>query len=1045
VRSPLNVRQIISLWAAWALLWLPLNAAEYHGNVKFGGLPVPGAIVTATREGRTIAAVSDPQGVYSFTDLPDGTWTIEVQMPAFAPLKRDVAVSAGATAEDWELKLLSLDEIKAAATIVSRPATSPTPLPQTEANTDAAAQEKPDKPKDAPQQQAQQAPPAESNPDTADNFLINGSVNNGASSPFAQFAAFGNNRRGSRGLYSGSVFMTVDNSALDARPFSLTGQDTPRPSYTHLVGGFTFGGPLKIPHLLKNGPTIFVAYQGNRSRNDTVQSALVPTADQRKGDLSSLPFQIFDTNGAPIAGNLIQPNQISRQARDLLSLYPLPNFTGSNQFNYQIPTVGSTHQDALQARFNKAIGRKNQIFGAFGLQSVRSDSTDVFQFLDTNRILGLTANIGWRQVFTPRIFGNFQYTYSRFSNRTTPYFENLRNVSGDAGITGNLQDSRDWGPPNLNFSSGIAGLSDAGASFTRNQTNSLAYSIFWGRGRHNIQAGIDYRRQQFNTLAQQDARGTFNFTGITTHSDLASFLLGVPDASSIAYGNADKYFRASTYNAYVNDDWRVSPELTINAGIRWEYGSPITELYGRLVNLDIAPGFTASAPVVASSPVGSLTSQRYPDSLINPDKTGIEPRIGLSWRPLAGSSMVVRAGYGVYYNTSVYQNIATQMAQQAPLSKSLSVQNSATTPLTLADGFVASSLTTLNTFAVDPNFRVGYAQNWQLSVQRDLPGALVMTATYLGTKGTRGMQEFLPNTYPVGAVNPCATCLPGYAYLVSNGNSTREAGMMQLRRRLHNGLTATVQYTYAKAIDDVSGLGGNLAVATAQSSAAGAPGGGGPGGAGGVGPNQGASATPTPPSGRPTIAQNWLDLSAERGLSPFDQRHLLSVQGQYTTGMGVRGGTLMNGWKGALFKEWTFASQINYGTGFPLTPLYFATVPGTGVIGSLRPDYTGAPLYAAPQGHFLNPAAYVAPPSGQFGNAGRDSITGPGMFTLNGSMSRTFRLSDRFSLDAALNATNVLNHVTYPSWNTVLGNAQFGLPNTANPMRSILTSFRLRF
>ena len=109
---------------------------------------------------------------------------------------------------------------------------------------------------------------------------------------------------------------------------------------------------------------------------------------------------------------------------------------------------------------------------------------------------------------------------------------------------------------------------------------------------------------------------------------------------------------------------------------------------------------------------------------------------------------------------------------------------------------------TPDTFAIDPNFRVGYAQNWQASVQRDLPGSLQLTATYLGIKGTRGMQEFLPNTYPVGAANPCPVVLLGFAYLTSNGNSTREAGQVQLRRRLHNGLTATLQYTFSKSIDD---------------------------------------------------------------------------------------------------------------------------------------------------------------------------------------------------------------------------------------------------
>jgi hypothetical protein len=99
------------------------------------------------------------------------------------------------------------------------------------------------------------------------------------------------------------------------------------------------------------------------------------------------------------------------------------------------------------------------------------------------------------------------------------------------------------------------------------------------------------------------------------------------------------------------------------------------------VNLDIAPGFSAVAPVVANDPVGPLTGKHYPSSFLQPDKSGFEPRIGLAWRPVSGSSLVIRAGYGVYDDTSVYQNIAVQMAQQAPLSKSLSVQNSAADPL----------------------------------------------------------------------------------------------------------------------------------------------------------------------------------------------------------------------------------------------------------------------------------------------------------------------------------------------------------------------------
>jgi trimeric autotransporter adhesin len=155
----------------------------------------------------------------------------------------------------------------------------------------------------------------------------------------------------------------------------------------------------------------------------------------------------------------------------------------------------------------------------------------------------------------------------------------------------------------------------------------------------------------------------------------------------------------------------------------------------------------------------------------------------------------------------------------------------------------------------------------------------------------------------------------------------------------------------------------------------------------------------------------------------------------------------MNGWRGTLLKEWTLLTNITTGSGLPLTPTYFAPTQGTGNTGSLRPDYTGAPLYDAQGGLYLNPAAYALPAAGHYGNAGRDSITGPYQFSMNASLSRTFRLTDRLNLDLRVDATNVLNHVTFQSWNTTFGSTQFGLPNpnAANAMRNLLTTLRVRF
>jgi trimeric autotransporter adhesin len=1003
-------------------------ASEYHGRVSFGGLPVPGATITATQGSQKIVAVSDQQGGYSFADLADGSWKIQVEMQCFSTIEQTVTIAANVPAASWELKLLSLDQIMAKAKEVKAAEIKPVLSVRNDA-----APDKNEAPKPDDSNAAEKKAPEEPAASPSDGLLINGSVNNAATSQFSLAPAFGNSRTGKKSLYTGGLGITLGNSALDARPYSLSGQSLPKSQYNRFTFLGTVGGPLRIPHLLPRGPNFFVAYQWTSNGDATTLTGLVPTAAERSGDL---PFG----GVTPVT-----------QAQDLLKLYPLPNVSGNSLYNYQVSVITDTHQDAMQLRLDKTIGNRNQFYGGFAFQNMRSSGSNLFGFLDTTDTLGINMNANWAHRFSHELFLTTGYKFSRLRTQVAPYFANRTNISGEAGITGNNQDPANWGPPTLIFASGIASLSDGVSAFNRNEANGVSSSVLWNHGHHNVTLGGDFRRQEFNYLSQQNPRGTFTFTGAATgHSDFADFLRGIPDTSAIAYGNADKYLRQSVYDAYLTDDWRLRPELTINAGIRWEYGAPITELYQRLVNLDVVPGFSAVAPVLASNPTGSLTGQTYPASLLRPDRLGIEPRIGISWRPIPGSSVVVRAGYGVYDDTSVYQATALQMAQQSPLSTSLSVQNSAPCPQTLASGFNPCSATTPNTFAVDPNFRVGYAQTWQLGVQSDLPGALQMTATYLGIKGTRGVQEYLPNSYPIGATNLCPGCPLGFVYRTSNGNSTREAGSLQLRRRLRSGFTATLQYTYSKSIDDDSILGGQGPVATTSTSSAG------PGGTGGATTGATTVTASTSPQ-TPAIAQNWLNLSAERGLSTFDQRNLLNAQIQYTTGVGLGGGSLLSGWRGKVLKRWTVLGQFAAGSGLPQTPVYLAAVTGTGVTGSIRPNVTGVSVYDAPAGFHLNAAAYAAPLAGQWGDARRNSITGPNTFTFNASLARTFRLKDRYNLDVQVYSTNLLNHVVFTAWNTTLNPASnpgsslastsplFGLPAAANAMRSLQTTMRLRF
>jgi hypothetical protein len=958
-----------------------LAASGLSGRVLFAGSAMPGATVTATQGDRTQRTTSDVDGAFQFTALDDGSWTLRVEMRGFVTIGRDIVVPFAGLPLVVTLTMQSYDEIVG-------PGSSHAPSPALPVSSLAVAAE---------------VPP----PDEAD--ILNGSTNNGAASPFAQPRAFGNGRPRGRPLYTGGVTAVLGNSAWNASPFSFVSGGHPAPSYGDVQLGATLGGPLKIPWLATNGPNTVVAYQHNVNHNVTTQFAEMPTGAERTGDFSALGVEVRDPlTGLPFLGNVIPSNRISPQAAALVNDYPLPNVATTGA-NYQLPVVSETTRDNLQVLMSQSVHTRNTLTGTFAFQRTVTDTNNLFNFEDANRQSSLTGTVAWTRRLTTRSQIRFTYQFVRATTNETPFFANRENVAGDAGIAGNNQDPVNWGPPTLVFPD-VAGLSDAEYQQSTNQKHAFGAEASLKHGSHNLTWGGDLRRNAVAVLSQPDPRGTLSFTGVATGVAFADFLLGLPTTSAIAFGNTETRLRDLTSDLYFTDDWRIRPGLTLNLGARWEYEAPFTEAAGHLVNLEVAPDFSAISPVLATNPVGPLTGTSYPSSLIRPDKRGFEPRLATSWRPWLGSSLVIRGSYGLYRNLGVYQSLALLLAQQPPLAKTFSVQNSPQTPLTLANAFPQSlPTTTANTFAVDPNFRDGDVHTWQVSAQRDLPASLTMIVSYLGAKGSRLMQAFLPNTYPAGAENPCPTCPSGFVDVTSNGTSLRNAGQFTLRRRLANGFTATVQYTLAKATDDAATF-SNTGI------------------------------TPTSLA----IAQNWLDLGAERGPSSFDQRHLVTAQIQYSTGQGVAGGTLLDGFWGSLFKDWTIAGQLTTGSGLPLTPVAFVAVAGTGVVG-VRPDLTGVPPEPAPPGSYVNPAAFSAPAPGTWGTAGRNSIRGPVQFSLDMSLSRVFRLGSRLNLDWRFAATNVLNRVTFATIGTVITSPQFGLPTQANPTRTLLMTMRLRF
>jgi hypothetical protein len=392
-----------------------------------------------------------------------------------------------------------------------------------------------------------------------------------------------------------------------------------------------------------------------------------------------------------------------------------------------------------------------------------------------------------------------------------------------------------------------------------------------------------------------------------------------------------------------------------------------------------------------------------PAALLRPDKNNFAPRGAITWKPIPKRSLQVRAGYGIYYNPSVYNSIASRLSAQPPFAQTSTLITSLTNVLTIQNGLAAQpgGKPILNTYAVDPNYRVGYAQTWNTNIQTDLPRSLVLDVGYLGTKGTRLDIQTLPNRAAPGSPLTAEERrqignATGFTYEASEGDSIYHALQVRLSRRMRRGLGFNALYTFGKSIDNSSTFGG---------------------------------------AGN-TVAQDANDLRAERGLSSFDQRHKLSFTSTLSSP------NRQNRW----LKDWTLQGTVNFATGTPLTARVLGNqsdTGGTGSIGSGRAEATGLPANCC--GTFFNLAAFTLVPAGQFGNVGRNTIEGPSTFSINSSVGRSFSLSERRRIELRLEANNLTNHVNFSNINTVVNASNFGLPVAAGAMRTLNMTVRFRF
>jgi Carboxypeptidase regulatory-like domain len=839
----------------------------------------------------------------------------------------------------------------------------------------------------------------------------------------------------------GNVSETYSNSAFDARPYPLNVASSPQiPSYSERLA-VSAGGPLSIPKIYNGGDktSFFFHYNLQRSKSPFDSFSTVPTLAERAGDFSgaviragplagTVPLIYNPASGppgqrSPFPNNQVPTAMFSPAAIGLLKYIPPPNLPGSVQ-NFHLQESLPLNTDRLMGRVGYQASARDSISVMYFLQTDRSESVSNYpDFTSTRSILGQDLNANETHTFSPHSINTLMLNFNRQRSSLLNPFAYKQDIAGNLGITGISQNPRDWGVPEISFTN-FGGLNDAIPSLTRNQTFRAVETLLWIHGKHNLHLGGEIRRVEVNPLSDPDARGTFTFTGFTTSDftasgqpvngtgyDFADFLLGLPQATSVRYGTAANYLRSWVFAGFVEDDWRFKPRLTFNFGLRYENFRPFVEKYGHLSDLALGGGFSGATQVTSADSGG------LPPSLLRASNLNFSPRAGVALRPWSSHSLVLRAGFGLFYDGSIYERLAANLVNQPPFAEASSLVTGPAGTLTLADGFPSLGPNVLkNTYAVDPNVRTPYGETWNAGLQDEIVRNVILSINYVGTKGTHLDLLLSPNRMLQGQSGNLALANAlQFTYETFGADSIYNGVEVGLRRNFHSGLAIFGTYTFSKSIDDASSIGG----------------------AGGV------------------VAQDPFDLQAERGLSAFDARHKFRAFVMYQLPFGEEKRWLHGGGIAArALGNWRIMNNATIQSGTPYTARVLGNLSnnnGSGANFSERADATGLPVSLPASQRtaqeYFNTAAFTLPPAGQLGNAGRNTIPGPPLISFNSSLGKQFIFSREKGVNGEfrIEANNVFNTANYGGLSTVVNAADFGRVTSVRSMRTLQLTMRVRF
>jgi hypothetical protein len=811
-------------------------------------------------------------------------------------------------------------------------------------------------------------------------------------------------RSGSNQLH-GSAFEYVRNYDLNATNFFSPGQPD---GLKRNQFGFTFGGPVILPKLYngKDKTFFFTSFQDTKlSQTPSSSFSVSPTAAERNGDFSALGTTIIDpSTGAPFPGNMIPVSRFSPAAVALLKYLPVP---GAGTDTVQFQTAQKLDEFQWIGKLDQSITDKEKLTASLVYTNQNNlpslNPNNIFTATQGISIVVPTANLNLTSIIGPNLLNVFHASYSRQDSL-------LRGVKGpDASTLGIQQPNLDPGTlGNIQVANFFSAFNAYFPERVVQNTVQIYDSVSWIKGKHELKFGVEYQQRQTTAYSTYESSGQFTFAGEFSGSNLTDYFLGLPSKYQLsAPVTADERYHTPSF--YALDNFRVSRKLTINLGLRYDPFFAPSDYY-RNQGMLWSPGSQSTR--FPNAPVDVL----FPGDPgvngigLNNDLHTFAPRLGLAYDPTGSGKLAIRAGYGWFYEAQD-GNIDEALTGQQPFVNQVVI----TPPQSFTNPFAGQPVFNPNAIGSfsPPVFYNGFSKNnvnglvqqWNFTVERQLPGSTLIRAGYVGSKGThlQILNDVNPGVYEPGATEanlnqrrPYGSNFSDIILMQSVGNSTYHAFQLTIEKRWSHSFSVLANYTWEKSIDDTTIMAG---------------------------------------LGNPPIYDPFNNRGA-KGLSDFDVPQRFVISGLWAlpslAGSSKVVREILGGW------------QLN-GIGTVSSGLPFTVTSGVdNSFSGLGEDYADQvlPNASLPGGRplgqklleWFNTSAFTTNAIGTFGNTSRNILRGPGLFDIDASLFKDFPIKESLNLQFRAEFFNVLNHPNFPVPNSDVSSPQFGqiLPTGTN-------------